>query len=124
MAGLQIGDFYLPYGLSGSPDKTKVDVVRMGDGATAARLTLQPGWRWSECIKPVAGDRSCQVLHVGFLQSGRMHVTHVKTAGHGRRAGQGICDWNWATTPGSLVMSRSSPTSFQNVKAAEQYARG
>ena len=75
MAGLQVGDFDSP-DETRSPDKTTVDLVRMGDAATAARLTLQPGWRWSECIKPVVGTDSCQVRHVGFLQSGQMHVTH------------------------------------------------
>jgi hypothetical protein len=58
-----------------TPDKTKVDVVRMG-GATAARFTFEPGSKWSECVKPVAGTESCQVRHVGVVQSGRMHVAH------------------------------------------------
>ena len=60
---------------SRTPDKTRVDVVRMG-GTTAARLTFEPGWRWSECVKPVAGTDSCQVRHVGVVQSGRMSVRH------------------------------------------------
>ena len=57
------------------PEKTQVDVVKMG-GNTAARLTLEPGWKWSECIKPLVGTESCQVRHVGVVQSGRMHVVH------------------------------------------------
>jgi hypothetical protein len=58
-----------------TPDKTRVDVVRL-NGATAARLTFEPGWRWSECVKPVAGTDSCQVRHVGFAHSGTIHVVH------------------------------------------------
>ena len=58
-----------------TPDKTRVDVVRMG-ATTAARLTFEPGWRWSDCIKPVAGTDSCQVRHVGIVESGRMIVRH------------------------------------------------
>ena len=58
-----------------SPAKTKVEVVDL-DGVKAARLTLEPGWRWSECIKPVAGTDSCQVHHVGVVLSGTMHVRH------------------------------------------------
>jgi hypothetical protein len=57
------------------PHETKVDVVRMG-GTTAARFTFEPGWRWSESVKPVVGTESCQVRHVGVVQSGRMHVAH------------------------------------------------
>jgi hypothetical protein len=56
-----------------TPDKTRVDVVRLGD-AQAARLTMQPGWRWSECIKPVVGTESCQSRHVGVVAAGRLHV--------------------------------------------------
>jgi mannose-6-phosphate isomerase-like protein (cupin superfamily) len=58
-----------------TPDKTRVDVVRMG-GTTAARLAMEPGWRWSDCVKPVARTDSCQHRHVGVVQSGRMRVTH------------------------------------------------
>ncbi len=75
MSGVEVGDFDSPDEVR-APDKTKLDVVHMGQGTTAARLTLQPGWRWSECIKPVAGTESCQVLHVGFMQSGHLHVSH------------------------------------------------
>jgi hypothetical protein len=58
-----------------SPDKTKVEVVDLA-GVKAARLTAQPGWRWSECIKPVVGGESCQAHHVGVIVSGTMHVRH------------------------------------------------
>ena len=58
-----------------TPDKTKVEVVRLS-GATVARLTFQPGWRWSECVKPVVGTESCQARHVGAMVSGRLHVVH------------------------------------------------
>lgn len=74
MAGVQARDFDSP-DETRAPDKTKVDVVRMG-GSTVARLTLEPGWRWSECIKPVAGTDSCQVHHVGVAYAGRIAVKH------------------------------------------------
>ncbi|MCU1378486.1 MAG: Cupin 2 conserved barrel domain protein [Acidimicrobiales bacterium] len=58
-----------------APDKTTVDVVDLGS-AKAARMTMQPGWRWSECIKPVVGGDSCQARHVGMVASGQMHIVH------------------------------------------------
>ncbi|NMN98325.1 cupin domain-containing protein [Antrihabitans stalactiti] len=58
-----------------TPDKTRIDVVDLG-GPKAARLTAQPGWRWSECIKPVVGGDSCQTRHLGVVVSGRIHVAH------------------------------------------------
>ncbi|MGI5131182.1 cupin domain-containing protein [Pseudonocardia sp. CA-107938] len=56
-----------------TPDKTAVNVVHLGD-ASVARLTVQPGWRWSECIKPLVGTESCQATHLGYVVSGRMHI--------------------------------------------------
>jgi hypothetical protein len=58
-----------------TPEKTRVDVVDLGS-AKAARMTAQPGWRWSECIKPVVGSDSCQARHVGMVAAGRIHVVH------------------------------------------------
>src|SRR5690349_23995240 len=58
-----------------TPDKTNLHVVDLGS-AKAARLTAQPGWRWSECIKPVVGGDSCQAHHVGVIISGKMHMVH------------------------------------------------
>jgi hypothetical protein len=60
---------------SRTPPKTKMDIVDLG-GAKAARLTAEPGWKWSECIKPVAGTDSCQSRHLGVVASGTMHVVH------------------------------------------------
>ena len=74
MAGLQTRGFDAP-DETRTPAKTNVDVVKFGE-TTAARLTLEPGWRWSECIKPVVGGERCQLRHVGYAESGRMHVTH------------------------------------------------
>ena len=62
-----------------SPDETrtfengKTEVVKLGN-FTASRLVLEPGWRWSENVKPIAGTDSCQVLHTGYHVSGRLHV--------------------------------------------------
>ena len=74
MSGVEARDFGAP-DETRTPDKTRVEVVRMS-GATAARYTFEPGWKWSECVKPVVGTESCQVRHVGVVQSGRLHVTH------------------------------------------------
>ncbi len=74
MAGVEARGFATP-DETRTPDKTKIEIVRIG-GATVGRMQLEPGWRWSECIKPVAGGESCQMHHVGLLQSGAMHVAH------------------------------------------------
>jgi hypothetical protein len=74
MAGVQSLDFDSP-DETRTPEKTRVDVVRIGN-TTAARFAFEPGWKWSECVKPVVGTDSCQVRHVGVVQSGRIVVSH------------------------------------------------
>ena len=59
-----------------TPEKMKVDSVDLGNGVKAARLTSQPGWKWSECIKPMVGTESCQKNHVGVCVQGKIMVTH------------------------------------------------
>ncbi len=39
---------------------------------TVGRLVLEPGWRWSEHVRPIAGTASCQFHHVGLILSGAM----------------------------------------------------
>jgi hypothetical protein len=53
--------------------KTKVEVVDLGD-TTIMRGTFQPGWSWHECVKPKVGTQSCQVPHLNYVLSGRMHI--------------------------------------------------
>jgi quercetin dioxygenase-like cupin family protein len=55
------------------PDKTQVEIVRL-DGYTLGRYTMQPGWRWSQCIKPVVHTESCQLTHVGYAVSGSITI--------------------------------------------------
>jgi mannose-6-phosphate isomerase-like protein (cupin superfamily) len=74
MAGIDSKSFDQP-DETRTPDKTRIDVVRLGD-TEVGRFTFAPGWRWSECIKPVAGTDSCQAHHVGAVVSGSMHLKH------------------------------------------------
>lgn len=56
-----------------SHDYGQVDLVKVG-GVLFSRLTLQPGWKWSESVKPLVKTHSCQVHHVGHVIEGRMAV--------------------------------------------------
>jgi len=103
------------------PDKTAVDVVHLGP-ATAARFTLQPGWKWSECVKPVAETDSCQARHLGVIVSGRLHVVHDD--GSEAEAGAGEA---YAIEPGhdAWVISDEPFVAYEfESKTAEQYAAG
>ncbi len=54
-------------------DKGKVEVVNFG-GMSIGRAVLQPGWSWSECVKPIVKTNSCQAPHTQYVVSGRMKV--------------------------------------------------
>jgi hypothetical protein len=51
--------------------KGRLEVVTVG-GQTMGRATFEPGWKWSECVKPIAKTDSCQAPHLGYVISGRM----------------------------------------------------
>jgi mannose-6-phosphate isomerase-like protein (cupin superfamily) len=120
MAGVETRDFDAP-DETRRPDKTQVDVVRMGS-TTAARLTFEPGWRWSECVKPKVGGDSCQVHHVGYAISGRMHVVMNDGTEHEIGPGEAM-----QIPPGHDAWvvgdERFVALEFES-RSAEEYARG
>jgi hypothetical protein len=74
MPGVESRDFANPDEVR-RPDKTSVEIVKIAGGEIGT-YTFEPGWRWSECIKPVAGTDTCQVEHVGYMIAGALHVEH------------------------------------------------
>ena len=63
----------------GQPEETrpfskgKMELVTLGD-VVCGRATFEPGWKWSNDVKPIAKTDSCQVHHTGYVLSGRMHI--------------------------------------------------
>ena len=51
----------------------KLELVNLAQGAVG-RATFEPGWKWSEHVKPMSGTDSCQAPHLGYYVSGRMNV--------------------------------------------------
>ncbi len=54
-------------------DKGKLELVHM-NGGILGRLTLEPGWRWSKHVKPIAGTEWCEAPHFQYHASGRIHI--------------------------------------------------
>jgi len=54
-------------------DSGHLDLVNT-DAGSVGRATFQPGWKWSEHVKPIAKTESCQAAHTGYFVSGRMMV--------------------------------------------------
>ena len=51
----------------------QVALVDVG-GMIVGRGVMQPGWRWSKDVKPIAGTESCEIPHTGYVIGGRVHV--------------------------------------------------
>jgi quercetin dioxygenase-like cupin family protein len=54
-------------------DQGAASIVNLTTGS-ALRGVYEPGWRWSQHVKPIAGTDSCQTNHIGYVISGRMHI--------------------------------------------------
>jgi class 3 adenylate cyclase len=48
-------------------------IVELGD-LTVGRFVAQPGWRWSEHVRPEVGGEWCRARHVGVVISGRIRI--------------------------------------------------
>lgn len=63
----------------GKPDETRefpngrVEIIRVSDGEIG-RLVLEPGWRWSNDVKPLAKTESCQAPHFQYHVSGQLAI--------------------------------------------------
>jgi hypothetical protein len=63
----------------GAPDETRtfeLGVVELVDiaGTQIGRLTLQPGWRWSDHVKPIAGTDLCEAPHFQYHVQGTLRI--------------------------------------------------
>ncbi len=62
-----------------APDETRefpkgrAEILSIGDGEVG-RLVFEPGWRWSEHVKPLAGTASCEAPHFQYHVSGRLAI--------------------------------------------------
>lgn len=50
-----------------------LDLVNLPNGAVG-RAVFEPGWKWSNDVKPIAGTDSCESAHSGYVVSGRLHI--------------------------------------------------
>jgi len=61
------------------PDETRtfpsgrIDLVKIGD-SEIGRLTLAPGWRWSDHVKPIAGTEWCEAPHFQYHVAGTLRI--------------------------------------------------
>jgi hypothetical protein len=51
----------------------RAEIVKIGSG-DVGRLILEPGWRWSNDVQPIAGTASCEAPHFQYHVSGRLAI--------------------------------------------------
>ena len=51
----------------------RAEIITVG-GAEVGRLVFQPGWRWSNDLKALAGTDSCHAPHFQYHVSGRLGI--------------------------------------------------
>lgn len=56
--------------------KIRSRIVELGD-LTVGELVSEPGWRWSEHVRPTVGGDWCQARHVGYVVSGSLGIEYV-----------------------------------------------
>jgi hypothetical protein len=101
-----------------TPDKTQVDIVKL-EGFTLGRFTFQPGWRWSECIKPVVGTDRCELSHVGYAVSGEIAIELPDGSTKTIRSGD-----SYTIPPGhDAHVDGPEPFVGLEITSADQYAR-
>jgi hypothetical protein len=61
------------------PDETRefpkgqAKILNIG-GGSVGRLEFQPGWRWSNDVKPIAKTHSCEAPHFQYHLSGKLGI--------------------------------------------------
>lgn len=53
--------------------KGKLELIHVG-GAVIGRATLEPGWRWSTSLQPLAKTKSCEAPHFQYHVSGTIMI--------------------------------------------------
>ena len=51
-----------------------LDVLKFDDGSTVGRGVFEPGWRWSNDIRPIVDTKSCEAEHMGYCLKGKMTI--------------------------------------------------
>jgi quercetin dioxygenase-like cupin family protein len=73
VAGLEIKNVAEPDETRPFAGKGQAAVVDIA-GQPVLYVTYEPGWRWSEHLKPILGTESCEATHLLYCLSGRLRV--------------------------------------------------
>ena len=75
MSSIEVKNFSNEADEVAEPNNARVETVKVG-GQKIMKLTIQPGWKWSNDIKPIVGTESCQANHLGVVVQGKITCRH------------------------------------------------
>ena len=75
MASIEVKNINSPDETRPFAEKGHADVLNVGDHVVLYG-TFEPGWRWSEHVKPISGTDSCEATHLLYCVQGRMGIAH------------------------------------------------
>ena len=107
----------------GSPDeirafeKGRAEIVKI-NGGVVGRFTLEPGWRWSKHVKPIAKTEWCEAPHFQYMASGRLHVV----MSDGREMDRGPGDVSYLPAGHDALVVGNEPAVLVDWEGATHYA--
>lgn len=99
-------------------DKGKLELINIGGGMIGL-LTLQPGWRWSEHVKPIAKTELCEAPHFQYQLSGKLHIAMEDGSEFETKAGQ----VSWLPSGHDAWVVGNEPVVLVDWSGATQYAK-
>ena len=119
MSSLEVKSVSSPDETRPFADKGQAAVVNVGDHPVLYG-TFEPGWRWSEHVKPIVGGDSCQALHQGVVTAGHLRVRSNDGTEEEYKAGD-----VWVIQPGhdAWVVGKEDVIAYDLSPAAADYAK-
>ena len=101
MATIEVKNFEKDADEVSTPNNARVETVNIS-GQRVMKLTIQPGWKWSDDIKPLVGTDSCKAKHLGVIVEGSITCRHddgtqvtysAGRYGSAQRKRNSVCGW-------------------------------
>jgi hypothetical protein len=118
MAAIEVKGFGTPDEVRTFP-KGKVELVKVG-GAMIGRAVLEPGWKWSTSVQPIAKTKSCEAPHFQYHVSGTLHIVADDGTSRECRAG----DVSRLTAGHDAWVVGNEPVVLVDFQGMVDYAKG
>jgi len=95
------------------------DILHFDDGGTVGLAVFEPGWKWSQDVRPLVGTESCQTPHSCYIVSGRLAIA----MDDGTRGELGPGDMALIPSGHDAWVVGDEPCTMLDFEGMSQYAR-